>query len=288
MTVTIPAYAKINLFLDICSIRNDGYHNILSIMQAVSLHDRVSVELLPKEKKQIEVFCDHSSIPSDKSNLAYKAADRFPIESGHIRIKIEKSIPFSAGLGGGSADAAATLMALNQLTGNKLSVTELCSIGAKIGADVPFCIKGGACRVEGIGDILTPCQTMPSFPIVIAKKGDGMSTPEAYGALDAKYDRFASYTPHYEQFNVLNSPDDRQSIEHYCMGLYNIFESTVEPARPTVTVLKEALKTAGATAAMMSGSGTSVFGIFKNENDAQNAVRILKEQGADAHLCYPV
>ena len=286
MTVTVPAYAKINLFLDIDSVRNNGYHNILSVMQSVSLHDDITVSYSEGEEKNITVFCNNSNIPCDKSNLVYKAADVFPI-SGNIVVKIEKRIPISAGLAGGSADAAATLIALNKICGDKLSADELCTIGAKLGADVPFCIKKGACIAEGIGEILTSVESMPAFPIVIAKKGDGMSTPAAYKALDIKFNNFIDYALNTQYYNVLFDVKNRESAEKYCRGLFNIFESVVECERPAVTELKRIMTDHGASGAMMSGSGTSVFGIFDCEERAMVARDALIACGADAHVCYP-
>ena len=286
MTVTVPAYAKINLFLDIDSVRNNGYHNILSVMQSVSLHDDITVSYSEGEEQNITVFCNNSNIPCDKSNLVYKAADVFPI-SGNIVVKIEKRIPISAGLAGGSADAAATLIALNKICGDKLSADELCTIGAKLGADVPFCIKKGACIAEGIGEILTSVESMPAFPIVIAKKGDGMSTPAAYKALDIKFNNFIDYALNTQYYNVLFDVKNRESAEKYCRGLFNIFESVVECERPAVTELKRIMTDHGASGAMMSGSGTSVFGIFDCEERAMVARDALIACGADAHVCYP-
>ena len=287
MTVTVPAYAKINLFLDIDSIRDNGYHNILSIMQSVSLHDDITVSHSDGEEKNITVFCNNSDIPCDKSNLVYKAANIYPI-CGNIVVNIEKRIPVSAGLAGGSADAAATLIALNQICGNMLSTEELCAIGAKLGADVPFCIKKGACIVEGIGEILNPIESMPAFPIVIAKKGEGMSTPAAYKALDVKFNNFVGYAINMEQYNSLFDNENRASAKAYCRGLFNIFETVVECERPAVTELKRIMLDCGAAGAMMSGSGTSVFGIFADEEAARSAREALTSCGADAHVCYPM
>lgn len=287
MTVTTHGHAKINLFLDIESLRNDGYHNIVSIMQAVSLHDDITVTYTPNAEKSIEFFCDSESIPCDKSNLVYKAADIFPI-CGTISIRIEKRIPVSAGLAGGSADAAATLIALNTLSEDRLSVEDLCNLGSRLGADVPFCIKGGACLVKGIGEKLEDIPTMPRFPIVIAKKGDGMSTPAAYRALDERYNKFNDYTVNNRSLKILFNDDFRSDAEKYCSGLFNIFESVVEAERPCVTELKTIMLQNGASGSMMSGSGTSVFGIFENEDDARRALDALKLSGADAHLCYPM
>ncbi len=288
MNVTVEAYAKINLFLDIESLRNDGYHNILSYMQSVSLHDTLTVEYEPAKNKSIEIVCQDLSIPRDNKNLAYKAADVFPIETGRIRITIEKRIPMSAGLAGGSADAAAVLIALNSVTPEPLSSDELKALGNKLGADVPFCIERGSCIASGTGDILKKAPSMPKFPIVIAKMGDGMSTPEAYRALDSKYNGFTGYIPKTEMLDILISHESSISLSDYSRGLFNIFESVVEPCRPFVTELKSIMLSNGAVASMMSGSGTSVFGIFETEDEAKKALSVLISKGADAHLCYPI
>ena len=286
MKISVNAYAKINLFLDIESIRADGYHNIISHMQSVTLHDTVTVEREESDEKYITVLCDNSSVPCDMSNLVYKAADIFPKSIGKVRIEIEKRIPMSAGLAGGSADAAATLVALNTLLGNPLSLKELKTLGARLGADVPFCIERGACIARGVGEELEKTAPMPDFPIVIARMGEGMSTPYAYKALDRRYDSFINYLPKTDKLDILTSNPDAP-IDEYVKGLFNIFEGVVEEERPAVTELKKLLSDNGAVAAMMSGSGTAVFGIFKNRADAERAERALGEKGAFAAICYP-
>ena len=283
MKVSVNGYAKINLFLDIKSLREDGYHNILSIMQRIGLHDTITVTYSKIDVKSISLTCDRSDIPCDSKNLAYRAADIYPI-SGNINIHIEKHIPMSAGLAGGSADAAATLIALNEISETPLSTDELCTLGAKLGADVPFCIKGGACLVEGIGEIMTPISSMPNLPLVIAKKGEGMSTPAAYRALDAKFNNFENYPTHKDSFQTILNSDDTTA---FCKGLFNVFEEVVEPERPYVTEIKQTMLSNGAIGAMMSGSGTSVFGIFQNENEAISAEKSLRKLGAEAYVCYP-
>lgn len=286
MKVSVNAYAKINLFLDIESLRADGYHNIISHMQSITLHDTVVVEREASAEREITVLCDNSALACDSSNLAYKAADIFPADIGKVKVEIQKRIPMSAGLAGGSADAAATLIAINNLLGNPLSCEELKKLGAKLGADVPFCIEKGACIARGVGEILEKTQPMPNYPIVIARMGEGMSTPYAYKALDIKYDRFENYKPHNEQLSILTDGKDR-SVEEYSKGLFNIFEGVVEAERPDVTSLKELLVENGAVASMMSGSGTSVFGIFKTEEVARGAVERAISAGAFADICYP-
>lgn len=286
MIVSVDAYAKINLFLDIDSIRDDGYHNIISYMQSVTLHDTVSVEHKSSDTKSISLFCDNPDIPCDKSNLAYQAAEIFPVKTGSLRIDITKRIPMSAGLAGGSADAAATLIALNEIYGSPLTQNELKILGNKLGAYIPFCIEKGACIASGTGDVLKKISPMPYYPIVIARMGEGMSTPHAYKALDKKYGNFVNYSPNIDRLKIL-SDGAQMSIDQYSGGLFNIFESVVEPERPYVTSLKKIMNDNGAVSSMMSGSGTAVFGIFKNESDAENAEKELASSGAFAAVCYP-
>ncbi len=286
MKISVNAYAKINLFLDIESIRADGYHNIISHMQSVTLHDTVTVEREASDEKSITVLCDNSSVPCDESNLVYKAADIFPKSIGKVRIEIEKRIPMSAGLAGGSADAAATLVALNTLLDNPLNLEELKTLGAKLGADVPFCIEGGTCIARGVGEKLEKTASMPDFPIVIARIGEGMSTPYAYKALDKKYNKFTDYIPKTDKLDILTGRPDAP-IDEYVKGLFNIFEDVVEEERPAVAELKRLLSDNGAVAAIMSGSGTAVFGMFRSREEAESAERALKDKGAFAAVCYP-
>ena len=287
MKVSVKAYAKINLFLDITSLRADKYHNIVSFMQSVGLHDIVTVEYLPSDAKSISISCSVADVPTDRSNIAYRAAELFPINSGNISIHIQKNIPMSAGLAGGSTDAAAVLVALNRLLGDKLSKHELKKIGSALGADIPFCIEGGACIAQGIGEELVATTSMPRLPLVVAKLGEGMSTPLAYKTLDEKYNNFTCYSPKLKMLDILTKTESSPSPHEYCEGFYNIFEDVVENARPDVTKVKNIMIQSGAIRAMMSGSGTSVFGIFEREENAKVAVSELKNIGADAHLCYP-
>lgn len=286
MTISVSAKAKINLFLDISSRRDNGYHNIVSYMHSVSLCDTVTVDFTPSKSKAITITCSDSDLPVNEDNLVYKAALLYPI-NGEIKIHIEKRIPISAGLAGGSADAAATLKALDMLSSTPLGVDALCRLGSSLGADIPFCIKGGACIAEGIGEILSDAIPMPVYPIVIAKMGEGMSTPAAYKELDVKFNNFTDYQVNYDRLSALMNANNETDIDEYCTNLFNIFESVVEPKRPFVTEIKNIMIKFRAAGAMMSGSGTSVFGIFKNEADAKSAVEALVAIGAAAHLCYP-
>ncbi len=273
------AYAKINLFLDIESKRADGYHNIISVMQSVSLCDTVTVEYCESVNKSIQISCDDPTIPLGEKNIAYKAANLF-LDSGNVKIHIKKRIPAEAGLAGGSTDAAAVLTLLNELTGKKKNIDELLSMGAKIGADVPFCIASGTKLTLGIGEKLADFKPLSKSYIVIAKMGNGVSTPKAYSMLDDMFDNFENYNPRKDLLNLLD--------ENNMQGMFNIFELAVIPCRPAVQQIKDILYNNGSDIAMMSGSGPSVFGIFSSKEKASAACDALVSIGAIAHLCEPV
>ncbi|MBE6547502.1 MAG: 4-(cytidine 5'-diphospho)-2-C-methyl-D-erythritol kinase [Ruminococcaceae bacterium] len=282
-TIKENAYAKINLFLDIKSKMDNGYHNIISVMQSVGLYDTVSVEYEPSKYKSITVTCSNPNIPVGKDNIAYKAAGRL-IESGTVNIHIEKNIPAAAGLAGGSTDAAAVLKLLNQLLNNKYTTDELLAIGAKIGADVPFCMVGGTCLTQGIGDRITKFPSMPDRHILIARAGEGVSTPTAYAALDKMYNDFKEYVPQTRFTDTAAGKNDKTYFE----GMFNIFESVILPTHSSAASLKSIMLAGGADHAMMSGSGPSVFGIFSCEDKARDTLAQLKKFGAETYLCRPV
>ena len=281
-TLVKEAYAKINLFLDMDSKREDGYHNIISVMQSVSLCDIISVSYEENGAKIIEITCSDPQIPLGEKNIAYKAADLL-IDNGHVKIHIEKRIPAAAGLAGGSTDAAATLTLLNQLISQPKSHDELLAIGARIGADIPFCMLGGTKLTLGIGERMSDFEPMPDCHIVIACMGEGVSTPKAYFRLDELHGDFINYTPKRELLNILEKKDSS-----YYSGMFNIFESAVLPERPIAQKIKETMLECGAIHSMMSGSGPSVFGIFDTEERALHTRDLLIQMGADAHICRPV
>lgn len=287
--ITLFAPAKINLCLDVTRRRADGYHDIESIMQSVSLCDRVEVQKKDRGTadgmRRIVFRCDHADIPCDEKNLAHRAAVAFfeycSIENYDVEIKIEKNIPVAAGLAGGSTDAAATIIALSALYKTELSLDALCRIGASIGADVPFCIRRGTCRATGIGDELCDVAHMPDCAIVIARDGLGVSTPWAYGELD--------------RAGVLKHPSavelERALVKNDLSGVLlqigNVFEDVVLPYHPKADALKKKILDFGALGALMSGSGPSVFGIFADAKKAKSAVTRLRRRGIEAHLCRP-
>ena len=285
----LRAYAKINLYLDVTAKRADGYHDILSIMQTVDLYDLVRV--CPDEQKpaQILLRCG-ADLPCDGRNLAYRAADAYFAGKVPclIEIDIQKNIPMQAGLAGGSADCAAVLRALNAYFG-QYSESELLALGARLGADVPFCLAGGTRVTRGIGEVMQPCAPMPECYLVIARGGQGISTPWAYGALDEAYGNFAKHAQTSEQRLALVTQAMQQgNLAAMADAMYNIFESVVLPVHEVASKAKNTMQEGGAVGAMMSGSGPSVVGIFQNEAAAKRVRDAIAADGVAAFVCTPV
>ena len=279
----VEAFAKINLYLKVTGKRPDGYHDLVTVMQSVSLSDTLSFECLAGEG--IALDCG-GRLSCDDSNLIVRAAKDYFAKSRQpfgVRIKLEKHIPMAAGLGGGSADAAATLRALNALDQNRFSLDELCGIGAAIGADVPFCVVGGTRLCRGIGEKMEPIENNLGGFFVVAIAGEGVSTPEAFRALDRINGDFAGVSEEapVDLLAVMKKGDLAAARPLF----YNMFESAVEPLRPAVSACKQTLLACGAVQAMMSGSGPSVWGLFESEEKAACAVERLHAEGARAYLC---
>ena len=301
MKITVTAPAKINLFLDITGRRTDGYHTITGVMQTISLCDTVTLEIADPAghasvgAETITLTCSNPDIPTDRRNLAWRAAEAFFAATGagckELTIHIEKRIPSAAGMAGGSTNAAAVLVGLNHLFGSPLTTDALCEVGLKLGADVPFCVKGGAQITEGVGEIMTPVASMPSCELVVACGGEGVSTPAAYKALDTLYGNFdpSAYAPRTEELSTLLSALRRGDLTALCESMFNLFEGVVLPERPVARDIKETMLASGAITAMMSGSGPSVFGVFpKGDGSAQKACEVLTKQGIPAWVCEPV
>lgn len=286
-TITRRAPAKINLYLEIKAKRPDGYHDIESVMQTVDLFDTLTVTGREGHGGSITIECINKAVPCDESNLCHRAARAFfdsaAIDDYDIAISIDKRIPMAAGLGGGSSDAAAVLLALNELYGTLFTTEHLCDIGAKIGADVPFCIVQGISITRGIGDVFLPCEPLPDCFFVIACAGEGVSTPWAYKRLDEMYD-FASRKVSADRLATAILSRD---IANIASAMTNIFESAVLPERETARFIRDTLDSFGAKKAMMSGSGPSVFGIFSDEAAAEKAAKILLDEGISSHICKP-
>ena len=284
MKVEVKAYAKINLMLDICAKRNDGYHDLFMIMQSIGVYDTVTVER--SKGRKISISCNVNDIPLDSNNIAYKAAEAFfnanriRVTSRGISINIVKRIPHAAGLAGGSADGAAVIVALNKLYNTNLNENELCKIGAKVGADVPFCIIGGTLLAQGIGEILSKVKPLRKCHILLAKPDYGVNTGKAFSQFD--------------EHGKNHSPDclgmlcaiQKRDLKDISLRLENVFEQFIEV--PNRIYMKEILRSNGALGACMSGSGPTVYGIFDNKEAAVNASDELKQYAKDIILTVPV
>ena len=283
-TLTGNAPAKVNLYLEVSAKRADGYHDIESVMQTVTLFDTVTLWRRPDDGHGIILKCDRGGVPLDEKNLVYRAArlffEKMNIAERDVTFFLEKRIPMAAGLGGGSSEAATALTLLNEMYETALSEDDLCALGAKIGADVPFLIKQGISVTRGIGDEFLPCERMPDCFIVLACAGQGVSTPWAYARLDEMYD-FSARNVSTERFTDALCCGD---ISLIASQMTNIFESVVLCEHNEAKKIKQTLEKSGAVKAMMSGSGPSVFGIFTDYGAAADAANALEEQGIQAFL----
>ncbi|NLJ80737.1 MAG: 4-(cytidine 5'-diphospho)-2-C-methyl-D-erythritol kinase [Firmicutes bacterium] len=261
--IRLRANAKLNLTLDVVGRREDGYHCLRSVMQSVSLADQVT---LTKQVSGIALQVDSSQVPTNEDNLAWKAAaifrERTGIKGG-VLIEIEKRIPVSAGLAGGTTDAAAVLIGLNILYGKNLPLSKLQKIGLKIGADLPFCLQGGTVLVEGIGERLTALPPFPDVTLVVAGLKEKVSTTWVYRGLtsDAYGTAFSS--------NFIRAFKAGKSAEEISGVLGNTLESVTAAFVPGIELWKRRLLDGGAHGALMSGSGPAVFGLFTEEERAR-------------------
>lgn len=279
-SIKVKASAKINLTLDVTGKRDDGYHFIESIFQSVGIFDILTVK---KAAGDIRITCDDETVPCDMRNIAYKAALLFfeytGIESG-VEIHIEKHIPSQAGLGGGSSDGAGVLYALNRLYDTKMSISELAAIGGRISADTAFFIYGGTAYVSGIGENISAIRSIPPVDMVIAKGYSGISTPEAYKEIDSLVN------PKHPDTKTLSEAIDKGKFLKKCGLCENMFELVTK--NRDVFDLKKHMLDMGAECAVMSGSGSAVFGIFENEQDALKCEANLKKYYPFARYCKAV
>lgn len=283
MRMTVAAPAKVNLFLDITGKRSDGYHLINTVMQAVSLYDDVTVAI-DEDSDKISVSCTDEDIPCDSKNTAYIAAEKFfeytERSAIGVSIRIKKRIPSGAGMAGGSTDAAAVIFALNEMLNTGLSNDEMAEIGEQVGADVPFCIYGGTMSATGIGTILSPLPDMPDCIIVAVKPGFKVSTKEAYEKSDSIG---------YDELKSSDSVTDavcNGSVQELAKSLYNKFEEVVDIAE--IEDIKQQMKRWGAEGAIMTGSGSVVFGIFDDEDKAEDCRLELRDKYENIYVLHPV
>ena len=282
MKIEVKAYAKINLLLDIVATRKDGYHDLFMIMQSVGIYDIVTVEKI--KGKKIVITCNKNDIPLDEHNIAHKAATAFfksqNIKDTGIHIDIKKMIPHAAGLAGGSADGAGVIVALNKMYNTDLSDKQLCEIGVKVGADVPFCITGGTLLSQGIGDVLNKVKPLKKCYIVLAKPDIGVNTGYAYKQFD---EQGKLHTP--DKFGMLCAIQSRV-LNDICSKMENVFEQFIEV--PNRVDMKEIMRNKGAIGTCMSGSGPTVFGIFNDKESAEKSAEELKVYAKDICVCAPV
>ena len=276
--MNIRAYAKINIGLDVLRRRPDGYHEVRMIMQTIGLHDELSIE--KDDKPGIRIETDRDDLPVNNDNLIFKAAqlmmDEYGIDGG-INVRLSKNIPVAAGLAGGSTDAAATLIAMNDLFELGLDTHRLCDMGVRIGADVPYCIIGGTALSEGIGEILTPISPCPYCRIVLAKPPVDVSTAYVYKHLQTDKAK-------HPDIDAVISGIENKDIRSVARSMGNVLESVTIPANPVISDIKEMMTRNRAIVSMMSGSGPTVFGLFDNEDGIDEAYGCIKSSGLAPEL----
>lgn len=271
-TVSMRAYAKINLGLDVIGRLENGYHEVRMIMQSINLYDKVSVTR--NKTGRINVKTNLTFLPTGPDNLVYRAAamliEEFGIQDG-VDIDLYKFIPVAAGMAGGSTDAAAVLKAVNKIFGLGLDDGALMERGAKLGADIPYCIMGGTALAEGIGERLTPLPKCPHFYLVIAKPGISVSTKIVYGSL-----RLDDTIIHPDTEGIIEAITNKD-VEGIADRLCNVLESVTVKEYPVIQDIKAEMIRYGALNSLMSGSGPTVFGIFTDENKAKECNEYLRK-----------
>lgn len=282
--IKVKAYGKINLLLDIIGRREDGYHMLNTVMQTVSVYDTLELSLDESADEGIEIICDKEGIPLDSSNLIWRAAELFK-EFAHIRfggkliVKVEKNLPTQAGMGGGSADCAGMLRAMNTFFGTLIDEDDLCDLGTKLGADVPFCVKGGTRLCQGVGEIMNLLPS-PECAFLIVKPDVSVSTPDAYRRYDLLRD------PPRSQLDYFLKALASGNIFSTSIYLFNVFETAID--LPEIDEAKKALKEVGALSSLMTGSGSAVFGVFENEDYAKEAAKKLEGRYGYCQVCTPM
>lgn len=282
-TILEKAYAKLNISLDVISKRPDGYHDMRMVMQSVSLCDDVAVSL--RDDGAVNVCTNLHFLPSDDRNIAVKAAKAFFSKLGRkdvgADISIFKRVPVCAGMGGGSADGAAVLRALNILMGKPFSRVELESLGATLGSDIPFCVSGGTSLAEGRGEALSELPPFPNCLFVIVKPKFSVSTPELFSKIDLVS---VKYHPDTQGLVTSLKSGDLKGV---CRRMYNVFEDVL-PTKPNdIPKIKSFLLDSGALGAVMTGTGSAVFGIFDDENKARHSFNLLSERYREVFIAEP-
>lgn len=274
----IKAYGKVNISLDVVGKREDGYHLLSMIMQNIDLYDEIEVE---KQECGIILECNKSYVPVDNRNLAYKAAEifkeRYDIVDG-VKINIEKNIPVSAGLAGGSTDAAAVLKVMNKLFNVNATEEELMELGLKLGADIPYCIHGGTALCEGIGEIITPIKPFRDKIVVLVKPAFGVSTKEVY-----KNFNLEKVKQHPKTADIINAIEN-DNLNFVASNMKNLLENVTLRKHKILIKIKEEMNACGAINSMMSGSGPTVFAFFDDMLKAQKCFEKMKKKYSDVFI----
>lgn len=278
------AFAKLNLTLDVLGKREDGYHDIKSVLQAISIRDDVEIDIETGKPWSLE--CATEGVPTDETNLAWKAAkvycDAMRKDPGGITIRILKRIPSGAGLGGGSADAAAVLRALNRHYGDPLSILALAELGAQVGSDVPFCVLCGTAMAEGRGEKLRKLPDMPECVFVVCKPAFSVSTPELYRKLDTV--AIAKHPDHMAMESALLAGD----LGKIADLIYNVFDPVVTADHLEINYIKSICNSYGALGMQMTGSGSAVYAIMPSFEYAAVVCNMLKDNYPDVFVAMPV
>ncbi len=283
-TITEKAYAKLNISLDVSKAREDGYHDMVMVMQTVSLCDELSITL--DQTGVVRAEADLRYIPRDDRNLAVKAAKLYFAKTGRegtgAVIRMKKRIPVGAGMAGGSSDAAAVIRALSRNFGQELKKDEMMTLAEQTGSDVAFCVLGGTALAEGRGEILTPLRDMPDCTIVICKPDYSISTPELFRAIDREKLRV-----HPDTAGILEAIREG-NLAQICRRMYNVFEDVPDRRMKIIGGIKTRLINKGAEGAVMTGTGSAVFGIFTDENTAKKACSAMAKEVPFTCLAKPI
>lgn len=272
--VKLRSYGKINLFLNVEGIQDNGYHTISSVMQSIHLHDNVTIE--ETKTNEIIIECSDRFIPADSRNTCYKAAaiikDAYKVNSG-VKIHIHKNIPAEAGLAGGSSNSAAVIMGLNRLWGLEMTLFQMQEAGLKVGADVPFCLAGGTCLAKGIGEKLEKLESFVWDNILVVKPEFSMSTAAVYRGLSPGFYNLYDYSP------IMSAINERryEAVPRY---MANTLERVVEKTHPEINTIKEVMVQNGSCGCIMTGSGSAVYGLFPDLSSINYAYEALKKNCA--------
>lgn len=284
MEIRESAWAKLNLTLDVLAKRDDGYHDMLMLMQTISIQDSIRVK--KSENPGVRASCNFYYVPVDRRNLAVRAAEVFLASVGQeqqgIELQIRKDIPVGAGMAGGSADAAAVLRGMNRLYDSPMNRRQLEALAAEIGSDVAFCIAGGTALARGRGEILEDLPAMPPCFIAVCKPGFSISTPELFRKLDQK-----SLRQHPDTEGMLAALRD-QNLREMGLRMYNVFEDVDDRRLRAVTEIRSVFQDYGALGAMMTGTGSAVFGVFSEREAAEKSMEQLRKEYGYCRIAEPV